>query len=69
IESRLRGINETFRKTDPTSALIIPGHLQQFYYLLLHPTFGWVFINMFCAVLALIAKLATYATVGKLGVQ
>ncbi|VIO95443.1 CUE domain containing protein [Brugia malayi] len=69
IESRLRGINETFRKTDPTSALIIPGHLQQFYYLLLHPTFGWVFINMFCAVLALIAKLATYATIGKLGVQ
>uniref|UniRef100_A0A1I7VSA3 CUE domain-containing protein n=1 Tax=Loa loa TaxID=7209 RepID=A0A1I7VSA3_LOALO len=68
-ESRLRGINETFRKTDPASALLTSAHLQQFYYVLLHPTFGWVFINMFCAILAFIAKLATHATVGKLGTQ
>ncbi|VBB33486.1 unnamed protein product [Acanthocheilonema viteae] len=69
IENRLSNINETFRKTDPASALITSAHFQQFYYILLHPTFGWVFINMFCAFLALIAKLVTHAAVGKLGAQ
>ncbi|MCP9264323.1 E3 ubiquitin-protein ligase AMFR [Dirofilaria immitis] len=69
IENRLRDINETFRKTDSTNALVTSTHLQHFYYILLHPTFGWIFINMFCAILALFAKLATYATVGKLGAQ
>ncbi|VDK88629.1 unnamed protein product, partial [Onchocerca ochengi] len=54
---------------DPASALITSTHLQQFFHVLLHPTFGWIFINMFCAVLALFAKLATHATVGKLGMQ
>ncbi|VDO65207.1 unnamed protein product, partial [Onchocerca flexuosa] len=69
IENRMGGINETFRKIDPASSFIASTHLRQFYHILLHPTFGWIFINMFCAVLALFAKLATHATVGKLGMQ
>ncbi|VDM91464.1 unnamed protein product [Litomosoides sigmodontis] len=69
VESRLGVISETFRKIDHANALVTSSYFQQFCYILLHPTFGWVFINMFCATLALIAKLVTHMTVGKLGVQ